>query len=55
MRRWLNGYTSGSSEGKWTAQNPDKMRYERANPQHYESPDSQAYRDGWERIFGRRP
>lgn len=40
---------------KWSPMNNPfgtKMRYERANPQHYETPDSEAYREGWERIFG---
>lgn len=41
---WKPGFTTGISEGRWTPVNEDKrMRYEKANPQHYETPDSEAF------------
>lgn len=51
---WRPGYTHGISEGKWTREESTKMRYERANPQHYDSPASESYRENYERIFGKR-
>jgi len=53
-RGWRPGYTHGVSEGRWTPVSDGKMRYERANPQHYPTPDSEAYQRGWERIFGQK-
>lgn len=48
-----SGFTSTASEGKWTREDSGKMKYEKGSPQHYDSPDSEAYREGWERIFGK--
>lgn len=48
---WRPGFTRGLSEGAWQNVTPQKMRYEKSNPQHYDSPATQAYADGWERIF----
>jgi hypothetical protein len=49
-----NGYTVGESEGKWSRVDSGLMKYERASPQTYGPPTSQAYKDGWERIFGKK-
>lgn len=47
-----HGYTTTESEGKWSRVDSGLMKYERASPQTYGPPTSQAWRDGWERIFG---
>lgn len=47
-----NGYTHGTSEGAWSRVPSGLMKYERAERLIYGSPDSEAYREGWERIFG---
>jgi len=48
------GYTVGESEGKWSHVDSGLMKYERRGTLVYGSPTSEAYRDGWERIFGRK-
>lgn len=50
---WKPGFTNGTSEGRWTPVNDtSRMRYEKANPQHYEPPASESFREGMVRIFG---
>lgn len=49
---WKPGFTMGTSEGRWAKVDSGLMKYERKGTLTYGAPTTDAWGDGYERLFG---